>query len=68
MFSTPELCCFSPTMHSCGSVVKQPLIVSTLGAINAYVVREIIGLLQTWCVLNMVCSPRQKFFLDVPLG
>lgn len=25
MFTTPELCCFPLTMHSCGSVVKQPL-------------------------------------------
>lgn len=23
-YYTPELCCFPPTMHSCGSVVKQP--------------------------------------------
>lgn len=24
MFSTPELCCFSPATHSCGSIVEQP--------------------------------------------
>lgn len=47
MFSTPELCWFSPTTHSCGSIVEQLRSLLLLGAINAYVVREIIGLLGT---------------------
>lgn len=38
------------------------LIVNTLGAINAYVVREIIGLLQTWCVLIWFVALVRSFF------
>lgn len=44
------------------------LIVNILGAINAYVVREIIGLLQTWCVLIWFVALVRSFFFDMPLG